>query len=119
MDLQSQLHLLEEENKRLREESQSKSDFLAMMVHQLRTPLAATKWIFKMMMDGDLGNITQEQRNIISRGFVYLRESQELLRETRFIVKDSIEKTAHGMRFSKRNTNPVKPKRRRAKIFSP
>ena len=35
--------------------------------------------------------------DIISRGFVYLRESQELLRETRFIVKDSIEKTAHGM----------------------
>jgi len=35
--------------------------------------------------------------DLISRGFVYLRESQELLRETRFIVKKTIESTLVGM----------------------
>lgn len=35
--------------------------------------------------------------DIISRGSVYLRESQDLLRETRFLVKDVIEKTTEGM----------------------
>lgn len=69
MDLQSKLVLLEEENKNLRLENQAKSDYLSMIVHQLRTPLAATKWIFKMMMDGDLGTITDAQRDIIKRGF--------------------------------------------------
>lgn len=69
MDLQSKLVLLEEENKHLRLENQEKSDYLSMAVHQLRTPLAATKWIFKMMMDGDLGNISSAQRDIIKRGF--------------------------------------------------
>lgn len=69
MDPVSQITLLTAENKKLKEENQLKSDFLSMIVHQLRTPLAATKWIFKMMMDGDLGKISTEQQNIINRGF--------------------------------------------------
>ncbi len=35
--------------------------------------------------------------DIISRGFVYLRESQELLQQTRIIIKKTIEDTAHNM----------------------
>jgi ribonuclease J len=36
--------------------------------------------------------------DIISRGFVYLRESQELLTETRHIVKKTIESSSAGMK---------------------
>ena len=35
--------------------------------------------------------------DIISRGFVYLRQSQELLQQTRIIIKKTIEDTAHNM----------------------
>lgn len=35
--------------------------------------------------------------DIISRGFVYLRESQELLRDTRFLIKKTIENATQGM----------------------
>jgi ribonuclease J len=35
--------------------------------------------------------------DIISRGFVYLRESQELLRQARFIIKKTIEDSTAGM----------------------
>lgn len=35
--------------------------------------------------------------DIISRGFVYLRESQDLLRQARFIIKKTIEDSTNGM----------------------
>jgi ribonuclease J len=35
--------------------------------------------------------------DIISRGFIYLRESQELLQQTRIIIKKTIEDTTHNM----------------------
>lgn len=35
--------------------------------------------------------------DIISRGFVYLRESQELLQQSRLIIKRTVEKAASGM----------------------
>ncbi|HEV2601904.1 MAG TPA: ribonuclease J, partial [Candidatus Babeliales bacterium] len=35
--------------------------------------------------------------DIISRGFVYLRESQDLLQQTRYIIKKTIEETVEGM----------------------
>lgn len=69
MDLGAQLQQAQTENARLREENEMKSDFLSIVVHQLRTPLSATKWIFKMMMDGDLGALSAEQKTIIERGY--------------------------------------------------
>lgn len=48
------------------------------------------------VIDGQTGRL-RKSPDIISRGFVYLRESQDLLRQTRDIIKDTIEKTAHGM----------------------
>ena len=35
--------------------------------------------------------------DIISRGFVYLRESQDLLHQTRIIIKKTVEETTQGM----------------------
>ncbi len=34
--------------------------------------------------------------DIISRGFIYLKESQDLLKEARFIIKKTVEEGAHG-----------------------
>ncbi len=54
--------------------------------------------IFVVVASIDTGNgRLRKSPDIISRGFVYLKESQELLRETRNIVKKTIEDTTHNM----------------------
>ena len=56
-------------------------------------------FVIVALMNGRTGRL-RKSPDIISRGFVYLRESQELIREARMLVKDSIEKAASG-------TNPI------------
>jgi len=48
------------------------------------------------IIDSQTGRL-RKSPDIISRGFVYLRESQDLLRDTRNIIKDTIENSARGM----------------------
>lgn len=53
-------------------------------------------FIIVAMLDTNTGKL-KKSPDIISRGFVYLRESQELLREARFIIKKAIEDASVGM----------------------
>jgi PAS domain S-box-containing protein len=48
----------------------TKSEFVSIAAHQLRTPLSAIKWIFQMMRDGDWGKVTKEQGEYLNKGFV-------------------------------------------------
>lgn len=60
----------DEQIKRAKELDRAKSEFISIVAHQLRTPLSAIKWTLKMMIDGDVGGITLEQKEFLDRGYV-------------------------------------------------
>lgn len=54
---------------KLKELYQRKSDMVSMSAHQIRTSLAAQKWIIKMFLDGDLGSLTAEQESLLQKAY--------------------------------------------------
>jgi signal transduction histidine kinase len=55
-------------NQKLVELDQSKSQFVSIAAHQLRTPVTAFRWTFSSLAKGELGPINSEQEKIIRNG---------------------------------------------------
>ncbi|MCD6270493.1 PAS domain S-box protein [bacterium] len=47
-----------------------KTEFVSIAAHQLRTPLSAIKWTLKMFLDGDLGELTKEQKEFAEKSYI-------------------------------------------------
>jgi signal transduction histidine kinase len=45
-----------------------KSEFVTIAAHQLRTPMAALRWSFNLLAQGDMGPLTDMQKSIVDKG---------------------------------------------------
>lgn len=60
---------LRRSNSRLVELDATKDEFVSMASHQLRTPLTSIKGYISMVLDGDAGKISPDQRRLLSEAF--------------------------------------------------
>lgn len=47
-----------------------KSEFVSVSAHQLRTPLSAIKWTLRAIIDGDAGNLSNEQMELLQKTYI-------------------------------------------------
>jgi signal transduction histidine kinase len=61
---------LKRSNKKLQQLDATKDEFISMASHQLRTPLTSVKGYLSMVLDGDAGSITKDQRRFLTQAYV-------------------------------------------------
>jgi signal transduction histidine kinase len=57
-------------NRELQRLDEAKDEFVSMASHQLRTPLTSIKGYISMVMEGDAGKITDQQKHLLNEAFV-------------------------------------------------
>lgn len=79
--MEEELKKLREENETLRRLNATKSDWISIAAHQLRTSLAAIKWILKMFLDKDFGAVNTEQEGFLKKAFESTERMTSLVNE--------------------------------------
>lgn len=75
------LKKLEQSNKKLQELDEAKDEFISMASHQLRTPLTSVKGYVSMVLEGDAGKVTAQQK-------VLLRQSYTSAQRMVYLISD-------------------------------
>ncbi len=60
---------LRESNQKLKAMDKTKDEFISLTSHQLRTPLTTIKGYISMLLDGDVGDVTPQQRKLLEEAF--------------------------------------------------
>lgn len=78
-----------------------KSEFISVAAHQLRTPLAAIKWIFELILSGDSGEVNTEQRKYLNKGYESNERMISLVRDLLDVSR--IEEGRYGYEFTQQD----------------
>ncbi len=56
-------------NRKLRKLDESKDDFISMASHQLRTPLTSVRGYIAMLLEGDFGKLSKDQKHVLHEAY--------------------------------------------------
>jgi len=61
---------LKKTNEKLKALDEAKDEFISMASHQLRTPLTSVKGYISMILDGDVGKVSEQQKQMLDQAFI-------------------------------------------------
>ncbi len=70
VEVEEKTRNLRKANEKLKKLDETKDDFISMASHQLRTPLTSVKGYVSMVLEGDVGKITNKQKELLDQAFV-------------------------------------------------
>ena len=56
-------------NEKLQKFDETKSNFISVVAHQLRTPLSGVKWTLSMLISGDMGELNNDQKTFLMKTY--------------------------------------------------
>lgn len=92
-------------NARLLELDKTKSEFVSVAAHQLRTPLTALRWSYHALLDGDMGQLTEDQKKIIQDGLRATLQMITLINDLLNVAR--IEEGRFGFKFALQPLEPI------------
>lgn len=90
---------LTEANVRLMSLDMSKSEFVSVAAHQLRTPITGIRWSFNALLDKELGELNSEQQKVLEDGLKSSVRMIALINDLLNVAR--IEEGRFGLRFKK------------------
>ncbi|MFH1508874.1 MAG: GAF domain-containing sensor histidine kinase [bacterium] len=96
---------LEVSNDYLREMDESRSEFISIASHQLRTPLSAVKGYLSLVLADDYGEVSTTIKDVLQR--VYLSNERLIRLVNNLLSASRMEKKGLEMEFSDENINKI------------
>ncbi len=64
-----------------------KTEFVTLAAHQLRTPMSGVKWSLKMILNGELGKLSQKQKEVLEESYYTNDKAIELVNDLLNVAK--------------------------------
>ncbi len=69
-EIEAATRKLQRSNEKLKALDVAKDEFISMASHQLRTPLTSVKGYISMVMEGDVGDVNEQQKKLLDQAFI-------------------------------------------------
>lgn len=86
-NIQASQVALQEELEKTKQLDRQKSEFLSIAAHQLRTPMSGIRWVSQMLYDGDMGDMSKEQKHHLGNALENINRMINLINDLLDVTK--------------------------------